>query len=190
MRLTKLIFIVVSSVTLLSSCATLSVEECVVGNWQAIGYNDGVAGYSANRLAAHSKACAKADVAVDFESWERGRQLGLEKYCTVSNAYNIGLRGLELNSVCPAKISRTLQKANQQGREYYRLKKQLSDDKELLDKYEAEYIKLRDGQMLDFENEKEARRYLLSLPNELRRLERQISRTERRLNRLDHIDPY
>lgn len=162
----------------------------MVGDWQAIGYNDGVAGYPPSRLAAHSKACAKANVTADYKSWEHGRQLGLKKYCTVSNAYNIGRRGLELNSVCPAEISRTLQKANRQGREYYNLNKQLSDDKELLGKYEAEYIKLRAGQMLDFEDEKEARRYLLSLPDELRRLERQISRTERQLNRLDHIDPY
>lgn len=190
MRLPKRVFIVLSSVMLLSSCATLSVEECVVGDWQTIGYNDGVAGYSANRLAAHSKACAKANVTADYKSWERGRQLGLKQYCTVSNAYNIGRRGLELNSVCPATMTRTLQQANRQGREYYSLNKQLSEDKALLDKYEADYIKLRAGQMLDFKDEKEARRYLLSLPAEFRRLERQISNAERRLNRLNYAHRY
>jgi hypothetical protein len=107
----------------------------MVGNWQAIGYNDGVAGYPPSRLAAHSKACAKANVAADYESWERGRQLGLKQYCTVNNAYNIGRRGLELNRVCPASSTMRLQQANQQGREYYRLNKQLNDDRALLEEY-------------------------------------------------------
>jgi len=186
--LSRLILVTVSSsALLLASCATLSVEECMVGNWQAIGYNDGVAGYPPSRLAAHSKACAKANVAADYESWERGRQLGLKQYCTVNNAYNIGRRGLELNRVCPASSTKRLQQANQQGREYYRLNKQLNDDRALLEEYEADYTKLRAGQMLDFEDEKEARRYLLSLPAELRRLEREIIYTERQLSRLNDV---
>ncbi len=190
MRLSGLILTVFSSAILLSSCATLSKEECVVGNWQAIGYNDGVAGYPSSRLAAHSKACAKAGIAADFQAWERGRQLGLKQYCTVNNAYNIGRRGVELNSVCPVNSMTTLQQANQQGREYYNLNKQLRDDNRLLEKYEAEYIKLRDGEMLDFDDEKEARRYLLSLPTELRRLQRRIIITENQLNNLNLINRY
>lgn len=190
MRLSGVILIIFSSAVLLSSCATLSKEECVVGNWQAIGYNDGVAGYPSNRLAAHSKACAKVGIAADFQAWERGRQLGLKQYCTLSNAYNIGRRGVELNSVCPVDSLYALQQANQQGREYYSLNKQLNDDNKLLEKYEAEYIKLRDGDMLDFEDEKEARRYLLSLPAELRRLQRRISITETQLNNLNLINRY
>lgn len=80
-----------------------------------------------------------------------------------------------------------LQQANQQGREYYRLNKQLNDDRALLEEYEADYTKLRAGQMLDFEDEKEARRYLLSLPAKLRRLEREIIYTERQLSRLNDV---
>jgi hypothetical protein len=41
--------------------------------------------------------------------------------------------------------------------------------------------------MLDFEDEKEARRYLLSLPAKLRRLEREIIYTERQLSRLNYV---
>ena len=56
------------SIVLLSSCATLSKQECLVGDWQAIGYNDGVAGYQSDRLASHAKACAKASVAPNYLS--------------------------------------------------------------------------------------------------------------------------
>nr|WP_207804021.1 DUF2799 domain-containing protein [Psychrobacter sp. JCM 18903] len=65
------------SIVLLSSCATLSKQECIVGDWQAIGYNDGVAGYQSDRLASHAKACAKASVAPNYLAWERGRSWGL-----------------------------------------------------------------------------------------------------------------
>ena len=62
----------------LLSCATLSKQQCLIGDWQTIGYNDGVAGYFSERLASHSKACAKAHVTPDYLAWERGRKLGLQ----------------------------------------------------------------------------------------------------------------
>lgn len=46
---------VLGSIYLLSACATLSKQECRVGDWQVIGYNDGIAGYAADRLASHIK---------------------------------------------------------------------------------------------------------------------------------------
>ncbi|ALF59441.1 DUF2799 domain-containing protein [Psychrobacter urativorans] len=169
------------SIVLLAGCATLSKEECTVGNWQTIGYNDGVAGYYSDRLAAHAKACAKVGTAPDYQTWERGRQQGLQQYCTTSNAYNIGKRGRDLNSVCPAALANALQQANQQGQRYYNLNKQLTEDKLLLEKHQAEYIKLRDGEMLDFNTEKEARARLLSLPPELQRIRYRIATTEAKL---------
>lgn len=153
---------ILGSIILLSGCATLSKEECTVGNWQTIGYNDGVAGYYSDRLAAHAKACAKVGTAPDYQTWERGRQRGLQQYCTVSN-------------------TNVLQQANQQGQRYYNLNKQLTEDKRLLEKYQAEYSKLRDGEMLDFSNEKNARARLLSLPPELQRLKYRIATTEAKL---------
>lgn len=40
---------VFGSIYLLAGCATLSKQECLIGDWQAIGYNDGVAGYHSDR---------------------------------------------------------------------------------------------------------------------------------------------
>ncbi len=114
---------VLSSTYLLSGCATLSKEECLVGDWQAIGYNDGVAGYHSERLASHAKACAKASIAPDYQAWERGRQLGLKQYCTTNNAYNLGRRGRKLNNICPIAMVNTLQNANQRGLDYYALER-------------------------------------------------------------------
>ena len=173
---------IISSVYLLSGCATLSKQECMVGDWQTIGYNDGVAGYHSDRLASHTKACAKAGVAPDYQSWERGRQSGLKQYCTVNNAYNVGRRGRQLNTVCPVANARMLQQANQQGLDYYKLDSQLDKDKRLLDTYQAEFDKLEDGAMLDFANEKEARARLLSLSDEIRQTKRRIQSTQKQLD--------
>lgn len=171
----------------LTSCATLSKEECTMGNWQMIGYNDGVSGHYMNRLASHTKACAKVGVTPDYEAWERGRTLGLKKYCTVSNAYNIGRRGQSLNNVCPADSVNNLQMVNQQGLDYYTLSQQIEEDRKLLEAYQTEYNQLRDGEMLTFKNETEARARLVKLPVEFRKLKRRIDSNERQIQSLNKI---
>ena len=182
---------VFASIYLLSGCATLSKEECMVGDWQAIGYNDGVAGYHSERLASHAKACAKASIAPDYQGWERGRQLGLKQYCTTSNAYNVGRRGRKLNNVCPIAMVNTLKNANQRGLDYYALERQIEEDNRLLDDYQNEFDKLENGEMLDFSNEKEARARLLHLSAKLRKVTHRINNTQRQLNSLNQMNrPY
>ena len=179
--------VVLGSIYLLSACATLSKQECRVGDWQVIGYNDGIAGYAADRLASHTKACAKVSITPNYQLWERGRELGLKQYCTVTNAYNVGRRGRELNNVCPITIVNTLQSANKKGLDYYALDSQLDKDKQLLEARELEFDKLKDGEMLDFETEKEARARLISLPTELRDINRRINNTQKKLNALNQM---
>ena len=186
----SLSLVVLGSMILLSSCATLSKQECLVGDWQAIGYNDGVAGYQSERLASHAKACAKASVAPDYLAWERGRQLGLKQYCTSSNAYNIGRRGRSLNNVCPISLANTLQTANQKGLDYYALDSQLNKDKRLVETYQEEFDLLESGAMLDFTSEKEARARLLSLADELRKTKHRIATTQRQLETLNQASRY
>ena len=182
--------VMISSCIALSACATLSKEECMVGDWQAIGYNDGVAGYSVERLAAHSKACANASVAPNYEAWERGRKLGLQQYCTADNAYNIGRRGNTLNNVCPASMMSNLQKVNQQGQQYYTLNNEIAKDQQLIKTYRTEYDKLRDGDMLAFKTEKEARGRLVHLSEEFYKIQRRIDNNERKIELLDQTNPY
>ena len=160
----------------------------MVGDWQAIGYNDGVAGYYSDRLASHAKACAKTSVTPDYQLWERGRQLGLKQYCTVTSAYNIGRRGKKLNNVCPIALASSLQVANQKGLDYYTLDNQLDKDRRLLETAEEEFKKLKNGEMLDFETEKEARTRLLSLPAELRDIEHRIYNTQKQLALLNQMN--
>lgn len=176
-----------ASIAMLSSCATLTKEQCTMGNWQAIGYTDGVAGYYADRLASHAKACAKTGVAPDYQAWERGRQQGLKQYCTATNAYELGRRGRQLNGVCPAAMVNHLQKLNAQGREYYTLNNQLLEDQRQLQKYQDEFKKLREGERLDFNSEKDARARLLALPDKMRTSKQRIANAQKRLQELEQL---
>jgi len=161
-----------------------------VGDWQTIGYNDGVAGYHSDRLASHTKACAKASVTPNYQAWEHGRKLGLQQYCTISNAYNIGRRGRQLNNVCPITMVDTLQSANRKGLDYYALDSELDKDNRLLDTYQSEFDKLENGEMLDFANEKEARARLLSLSDEIRNTKHRIQATRQQLDLLNQSNNF
>lgn len=45
-------------VVLVSSCASLSKDECVNADWRLIGYEDGSNGAGRVRIGQHRKACA------------------------------------------------------------------------------------------------------------------------------------
>lgn len=166
---------------LLSSCATLSKEECLTGNWEAIGFSDGAAGRSPERLNGHNKACAKAGIAPDYQAWERGRQAGLKQYCTKDNAYQTGKRGYALNAVCPANSVATLQRINADGKAYYDAENQLQQTRRQLEQHQDEYRQLRDGNNLGFKTEKEARNYLLRLPTTIRTEQQRILQLQQKI---------
>lgn len=170
--------------SVLTGCATLSEQECRTGNWQAIGYADGAAGRSADYLNNHNKACAKAGVATDYEAWAQGRKEGLTQYCTATNAYQIGRRGAQMNAACPANVTANLERINADGRHYYSLNKQLSIEEDRLHNYQKEYEKLRGGDNLNFATEKQARTYLVELPNKASQVNQRIENIKQSLAQL------
>ncbi|PIE46273.1 MAG: hypothetical protein CSA44_00555 [Gammaproteobacteria bacterium] len=175
------IFTITAAVVMLqiSACATLSKEECLAGNWQAIGYSDGVDGHYPNHIDEHRKACAKVGVIPDRQAWERGRKQGLLHYCTKTNAYQIGLNGLRLSGVCPADKIDVLQRINANGLEISEKRRQLSADKDKIADYREKLRKLRSGDMLDSKTEQEAREYLLELSDKIHTLEERVRNTQR-----------
>ena len=61
----------------MQGCASMSGQECMVADWQAIGYEDGVRGSTADRIGNHRKACAKHGIAPDLQAYQKGRDAGL-----------------------------------------------------------------------------------------------------------------
>lgn len=111
------------ALSLLSGCATtpsLSPEQCQAGNWQQIGYADGMVGRSGAYFAKHLENCTPIPgSAPNRMLWEQGRQKGLKEFCTELNAYKLGREGYGWQPVCPLEGIEKLEEAYNQGRYYY-----------------------------------------------------------------------
>lgn len=111
------------ALSLLSGCATtpsLSPEQCQAGNWQQIGYADGMVGRSGAYFAKHLENCTPIPgSAPNRMLWEQGRQEGLKEFCTELNAYKLGREGYGWQPVCPLEGIEKLEEAYNQGRYYY-----------------------------------------------------------------------
>ena len=90
----------------LNGCATLSEEQCQVGDWYGIGESDGNSGYSHQRLEEHIEACQRHGVTPDHVQYEQGRQAGLRSYCTPERGFRAGRMGNSYGGVCPAGLER------------------------------------------------------------------------------------
>lgn len=94
--------LLVAACAVLASCASVSREECLAGDWQAIGLRDGAAGREgAAQFSRHQGACAKVDVVPDQSAWARGYAEGIARYCTPTVGLEEGLAGRTYRGVCP-----------------------------------------------------------------------------------------
>lgn len=110
----------------LSGCATMDRDECLTVDWRTIGFEDGVAGYSGDRIAQHRKACAKHGVTPDLAAYQAGREEGLREYCVPANGFSLGSRGGRYNGVCPSDVELAFTDAYESGRQLYTLQSRLS----------------------------------------------------------------
>ena len=96
-----LLFPLLAGGLLLASCATISEEACLQGDWAGIGFKDGEAGHPQSRLDEHAKACAKTGVAPDPAPYFAARAQGLRLYCTPDRGFREGRLGHSYAGVCP-----------------------------------------------------------------------------------------
>lgn len=97
-------FCALAALMILSGCATMSGDECLTSDWQAIGYEDGSQGYSSDRLGQRRKACAKHGVTPDFQAYQDGRNEGLKEFCQPQRGFNLGVGGGRYNGICPSHL--------------------------------------------------------------------------------------
>ncbi|WP_028024628.1 DUF2799 domain-containing protein [Enterovibrio calviensis] len=74
------------------------------GDWQTVGVRDGERGVPSKSMASLKKLAVKAGVDnVDVGDYEAGYNEGVDRYCNVDNAYDIGLSGMQYLGVCSSK---------------------------------------------------------------------------------------
>lgn len=118
--LSKLFLIFVLGI-LASGCATLDKNECLVANWETIGYEDGARGRPASWIGKHRSACAKHGVTPDLVLYTRGREQGLVQYCRANVGYREGINGRTYQNVCPANSERKFLVGYHYGQRVYKV---------------------------------------------------------------------
>ncbi len=106
----------------LSGCASMSSDECVTADWNAVGYEDGVRGYTTERFSNHRKACAKHGVTPSFADYKAGREQGLVEYCQPGRGFDVGASGGRYYGVCSVNLEPDFLDAYNVGHHLYVLR--------------------------------------------------------------------
>lgn len=86
---------------LLSGCATMSSEQCMVADWYDLGQADARAGRNSDHLANRAGACAEAGYPADTQAWRAGFAEGLGWFCAIDSGFRFGLEGQRYLNSCP-----------------------------------------------------------------------------------------
>lgn len=117
----------------LGSCATMSEEQCLAGDWSGQGYSDGLSGLTMTRLDEHAEACAKHGVTPDAAAYAAGRRQGLVQYCTVDKGFEVGRTGASYAGVCPRDLEGDFLYAYRDGQVVHAAEQALSDARSRVD---------------------------------------------------------
>lgn len=128
----------------LAGCATMNEAECLSVDWQTVGFEDGAAGRSADRIGRHRQACAKHGVAPDLAAYQAGREAGLREYCTPANGFQVGARGNGYGGMCPADLEPAFAAAYESGRHLHTLESRVATVSNQIDARRREMDRLED----------------------------------------------
>lgn len=127
----------------------MSKNECLTVDWRTVGYEDGVEGYSGDRIAQHRKACAKYGVSTDLSLYQQGRQEGLREYCQPANGYRLGVRGGSYGGICPAPLQGAFVAAFESGHQLYVLESNVSNVNAQIDYKRRELDRVQHGMIMN-----------------------------------------
>lgn len=179
--------LVALAAVVLGGCASMSADECLTVDWTSIGYEDGSRGYTADRLGAHRKACAKHGVTPDFAAYQRGHAQGVEAFCQPGRAFSFGENGGRYNGICPAHMEPEFLEAYNAGHKLYSLRSSLSAANSMIysKEQEMEYAQKRivEAEVALISDEATAEERILLL-NELKDLAERMGELEAEIEQL------
>lgn len=131
---------------LLAGCSTtMSKDECRTADWRTIGYEDGVAGHSGERIGQHRKACAEHGVTPDLNAYQTGRAAGLREFCQPHNGYRAGANGTVYYDSCPPDLAPAFVAAYDSGRELYVRSRRVANLDAAIESHRREIERLEDA---------------------------------------------
>lgn len=128
------LLVILSMGFVISSCSTISKEECTVGDWSGMGQRDASQGHKQDRFYTYVKECGEHGVRPDHNAYKSGYSEGLKTYCTAENGWRVGRNGGVNNGICPKEAARAFNRAYTKGREVYNLNQKIASvDQEIRD---------------------------------------------------------
>ena len=116
------ILAVLATAIVLSSCSSISEQECVTGDWYSIGVNDGKDGADIKKYKKYQKECASHGITADFARYQQGYQQGLVFYCDFAHGEAHGRSGASYNTACTGNLEMQFRLGYQKGKEWHQVK--------------------------------------------------------------------
>ena len=164
----------------LTSCATMSENECMYADWHAIGVEDGARGRPVSAVSGRRKACADAGVTVNMDEYQAGRKKGLRQYCTVRMGLDVGRRGSNYSNVCPARLEPDFMHGYELGRKIHAMDVKVGQKRYEISQLEED---LKSDEISDGEKDR-IHAHLRTLDRELVKLQQRRNRLNKRANKL------
>jgi hypothetical protein len=127
----------------ISGCTVMSKADCENGHWERIGHGVGSSGDRDRHAAFVKRAdiCATYGHGADQDAFDRGHEAGIEQYCDIPSAVELGTRGVSpSNSIdtCPEYDYPGFASAYRSGRRLYDLNRRVQEAQTEIDHLETE----------------------------------------------------
>ncbi len=124
---------IVAAMAVLTGCNSMSAQECLATDWRTVGYEDGVNGYTGDRIGRYRNACSEHGVTPDLAEYQAGRDQGLREFCKPVNGFHVGARGGGYSGTCPSELDGPFAEAYQSGRHLYTLRSRVGSTADEID---------------------------------------------------------
>lgn len=104
----------VAGLAALTSCETMSAEECKIADWRSLGYGD-AAQSGSSRYTARAESCAERGFGADPADYNVGFNAGMYQFCRPENGFSVARRGASFTGACPAELAPDFNLAFQDG---------------------------------------------------------------------------
>lgn len=110
---------VLAGILVLTGCASVSKEDCLVTDWFETGRMDGMQGKPRTVFQNRAKPCLEHGIKADREAYYRGHDEGLRHYCTEQRGFEMGRQGLAYRWVCPGELEEDFRTGYHNGMQLY-----------------------------------------------------------------------
>lgn len=157
----------------LTGCASISEDQCRLGDWYQLGLQDGQQGKT-NQAANYSGDCAEYKVSVDTAKYNQGRDEGLKTFCTYDNGAFLGQNNQSYDNVCPSDLAKDFMAGYRPHRTLAKAKASLSERERTLSNYRAQY----EAAEKDSDEKKRLKAHIKTAKNQVSRAKTDVNRYE------------